>query len=269
MSRAHVAAGTDGPAYLLDGVAKGYGGVPALEDVSLRIEPGETVALVGPSGAGKTTLLRLCAGMLAPSTGALSLFGRSPSACATAELTRLVGIMQQRLDLVAQLSVKHNVQAGLLGRWGVLRSLASLILPLEEPAARDAVARVGIADKLTTRVAWLSGGEQQRVAVARLLVQDPQVLLVDEPVSSLDPARADDLVGLLAGLARESGRTLVASLHTPVLAARHFDRVVGLRDGRVAFDQPAHELSPETLDWLYRLLAPVDGTAEEPGAAAG
>jgi phosphonate transport system ATP-binding protein len=154
--------------------------------------------------------------------------------------------------------VRHNVQAGALGRWGLLRSAAALLLPLEHPPAREAVRRVGLSTVSATRVADLSGGEQQRVAIARLLVQDPAVLLADEPVASLDPARADQLLALLRGMADDDGRTLVASLHAPELARRHFDRVVGLRDGRIVFDLPPAQVTDDVLEGLYRLLAPVE-----------
>lgn len=250
----------------LEVVGVDFGSSTALDGVALTVRAGERVALVGPSGAGKTTLLRVIAGMVPPTRGRALLHGRPLDRMRPgAELTRLVGMIQQRLDLVPQLSVKHNVQAGLLGRWGLLRSLAALALPVEVPAARAAVRRVGIEHAFTRRVATLSGGEQQRVALARLLVQDPLVILADEPVSSLDPARAEDLLALLRALSEESGKTLVASLHVPDLARRHFDRIVGLRAGQVAFDLPAGEVGPDQLDSLYR-LQPVDGS---PGPGGG
>lgn len=258
------APGAPAPAWQLDRVTVAYGAVTAVREVSLRAEAGETVAMVGSSGAGKTTLLRVLAGLVTPSAGSVSLLG-APLAEQRRDLPRLVGMMQQRLDLVGHLSVKHNIQAGALGRWGVLRSLAALLLPLEHPPARAAAERTGIADKLGVRVSRLSGGEEQRVALARLLVQDPAVMLADEPVSSLDPARAHDVVALLCALAREEGRTLVASLHTPDLARAHFDRVVGLRGGRVAFGLPAGELTDERLHGLYRVLGPAE--PDEPGGA--
>lgn len=249
----------------LDGVTVTYGASVALRDVSLRVAGGETVALVGSSGAGKTSLLRVLAGLVTPSHGSATLLGH-PVGERREDLPQLVGMMQQRLDLVSQLCVKHNIQAGALGRWGLLRSLAALLLPLEHPPARVAAQRTGIADKLGVRAAHLSGGEAQRVALARLLVQDPAVMLADEPVASLDPARAHDLIGLLCALAREGHRTLVASLHAPDLARAHFDRVIGLREGRIAFDLRSAEVTDDKLDSLYRLLGPVDGDVDAHGA---
>lgn len=136
----------------------------------------------------------------------------------------------------------------------MLRSLAALVLPLEYPPARDVAARLGLGELFGQRVAELSGGEAQRVALARLLVQDP------EPVASVDPALADELLALLCELARVHGRTVVASLHAPELARRHFDRVVGLRRGEVAFDLPAGQVSGDILGELYgRPVAAGDG----------
>ena len=246
----------------LDDVTVAFGGRTVLGPVDLAVPAGSAVALVGPSGAGKTTLLRVLAGQLAPTTGAVALAGRDLASLRDrTELPGLVGLLPQRLDLVPQLSVRHNVQAGALGRWGVLRSLAALLLPLEHPPVAEAVRRVGLSELSAARVADLSGGEQQRAALARLLVQDPSLLLADEPVASLDPTRADQLLALLRGRAGEDGRTLVASLHSPELARRHFDRVLGLRDGQVVFDLPPASLTADVLEPLYRLLTPVDGAA--------
>lgn len=243
----------------LDEVTVSYRGRTAVGPVSLRIAAGETVALVGPSGAGKTSLLRVLAGQLAPTTGRVRIGGADPSQLrGRSALPRVVGLVPQRLDLIPQLSVKHNVQAGALGRWGVLRSLAALLLPLEYPPARERADRLGLGERFHQRVAELSGGEQQRVALARLLVQDPQVLLVDEPVAALDPTLADDLLALLRELARVQGRTLVASLHTPDQARRHLDRVVGMRDGLVTFDLPSDQVDADVLRRLYRAAGPVD-----------
>ncbi|MEX0761095.1 MAG: ATP-binding cassette domain-containing protein [Dehalococcoidia bacterium] len=255
-------------AYQARDLSKVYSGTRALQGVTLTVDRGETVALVGPSGAGKTTLLRLMAGMLPPSGGQIHVLGRPLGRLRPGkELTGLVGMMQQRLDLVPQLSVRNNVEAGLLGRWSLLRSLAGLVLPVEHPGARAAIERVGLGAKRHDRVARLSGGEQQRVALARVLVQDPAVILADEPVASLDPALAEDLLTLLTDIAKESGRTVIASLHSPDLARRHFARVVGLRDGAVAFDVSARDLTDSLLESVYRLPAGSNGRAAVPGAA--
>jgi len=242
------------PMFELTKVTKRYPGTVALEDLSLRIEPGEIVALVGPSGAGKTSLLNLLAAVILPDQGEVRIAGQASQRLrAGRDLSRLVGIMHQQFDLVAPLPVVHNVLAGRLGEWGLLYSIFSLLFPRDVDRVREALARVGIADKLYERTSNLSGGEQQRVALARLLVQQPRAILADEPVASLDPARAADLIAMLTDIARGGGHTLVASLHTVKLALDHFTRIVALRDGCIYFDRPASEVSPHDLDQLYAL----------------
>jgi phosphonate transport system ATP-binding protein len=220
----------------------------------LIIGPGERVALAGPSGSGKTTLLYLLAGIIQPDEGELTIGGRSLSRLRPGrELAQLVGLIHQQYDLVPHLPVVHNVLAGRLSEWSLFRSMVSLVWPQERHLAEEALARMGIADKLYERTSNLSGGEQQRVAIARLLVQSSRIVLADEPVSSLDPARADDLLRLLAGLAGDSGKTLVASLHSPFLMRKYFSRVIGLREGRLQFDTPSSDLDEAVLERLYDL----------------
>jgi phosphonate transport system ATP-binding protein len=239
---------------MLDGVSRRYGETLAVDNVSLAVPSGQSVVLVGPSGAGKTTLLRLMAGAVKPDAGGVSLHGHDLAELSPGrELAGLVGIVAQQYDLVANLSVLQNVLAGRLGSWRLWRSLLSLVAPREKPVAMQALTRVGIAERAYRRASQLSGGEQQRVAIARVLVQNPEVVLADEPVASLDPARAEDVLGLLKGVARESGKTLVASMHAVELAAKHFDRLVGVRDGRVQFDAAPDEVTPAMLDALYEL----------------
>jgi phosphonate transport system ATP-binding protein len=242
------------PAFRADGLARRYGDRVALAPLSLTIERGETVALVGPSGAGKTTLLHLLAGITEPTSGSVQVLG-TPLAQLGAGRARAerIGVMHQRLDLVPNLAVVHNVLAGNLGRWGLARSLASLISPRETGAARDALRRVGLEGRLRERTSRLSGGEQQRVALARLLVQNPHALLADEPVSSLDPARAEALVQVLVRMAVEGGHTLVSSLHAVELATAYFGRVIGLRHGAVVFDRAAAAVTRADLARLYAL----------------
>ncbi len=236
----------------IEGLSHRHGTRTAVDNVSFSIERGQMVALVGQSGAGKTTLLRIITGMIEPSSGSVELLGRDPGKISDlAERTRLVGMMQQRLDLVSQLSARHNVDAGMLGRWNLLKSLAYLALPFTHPPSMAALASVGLEARANERVSRLSGGEQQRVALARVLVQDPQVIVADEPVASLDPDLASDLLGLLRKIATERDRTVIASIHDPVLASRHFDRVIGVREGGVQFDVPAEALTREMLGQLY------------------
>jgi phosphonate transport system ATP-binding protein len=238
----------------LDGVRKRYGGLAAVDGVSLAVAQGQTVALVGPSGAGKTTLLRLMAGSLAPDDGVVRLHGRNIGALTPGrELAGLVGIVAQQYDLVPNLSALQNVLAGHLGSWSLWRSLLSLVAPRDKLLAMRALERFGVADQAYQRAGLLSGGEQQRVAIARVLVQDPAVVLADEPVASLDPARAADVLQLLTGIARDNGKTLMASMHAVELAMGHFDRLVGVRDGTVRFDAAPSAVTEAMLVNLYAL----------------
>ncbi len=257
------------PAIELLRVSKSYDGRRALKDVSLKVSRGEALALVGPSGAGKTTMLRLMAGMLDQNKGEVLLHGRPVAGLRSRSVRAdLVGMVQQRLDLVPQLSVLHNVQAGMLGSWSLGRSLLGLVSPRTSPEVQATLSRVGLGDKSKVRVDRLSGGEQQRVALGRLLVQNPQVVLADEPVASLDPALAEEMIQLLSNLARRDGKTLVVSLHTPQLARDHFDRIVGLREGSIAFDMPMNDLDSGTLAALYERVALPPSRTPVPGAAA-
>jgi phosphonate transport system ATP-binding protein len=240
----------------LRGVSVSYGGLPALSDVDLHVRAGERVALVGPSGAGKSTLLRLCTGTVRPATGEVEVLGQQVSRLSAGPLAavrRRVGTVHQRLHLVGPLRVVHNVNAGHLGRWSRWRALTSLVRPREVEVARDALAALGIADKLLVRTDRLSGGEQQRVALARVLVQDPDLVLADEPVSSLDPMRADEVMRLLCETVTTPDRALLVSLHDFDLAVRRCDRVVGLRQGRIVFDLAAGEVDDRLRDQLYTL----------------
>jgi phosphonate transport system ATP-binding protein len=247
------------PIFLLRGVGKSFGDFTALSDVELRIEAGEQVALIGPSGAGKSTLIGLLNGTLQPSAGQVRVLGQDLAQLAPRQRRRLqsqLGTIYQQFQLIANLRVIHNVNAGHLGRWSTLRALVSLLWPLEVETAAAALARVGVADKLYQRTGLLSGGEQQRVALARVLVQDPRAILADEPIASLDPERARELMDLLRDLGAQSGKTLVASLHSVEYARSHFGRVVALRQGRICFDGPPAALTPELVEAIYLISRP-------------
>lgn len=242
------------PLVVVEGVTKSFPRVRALESIGFSIQAGERVALVGPSGSGKTTLLNLLSGTAQPDAGHLSVAGRSLShSLPRRELASLVGIIHQQLDLVPQLPVVHNVLAGRFGQWGMFRSLLSLAWPQDFQLAGSALEQMGIAEKAQERTSHLSGGEQQRVAIARVMVQSPRLVLADEPVASLDPARADEIMHLLVDLTEDSGRALIASIHTTELVQRYFTRVIGLRDGQLQFDMPSAEMNQAILADLYDL----------------
>ena len=215
---------------------------------------GERVAVVGRSGAGKSTLLAVANGAVPPSAGEVRVLGADPGALRGRQLRRLrarVGTVHQHLELVDRLRVVHNVNAGRLGSWPASRAAWSLVSPQGLPEVLDALEQVELADRVFERTDRLSGGQRQRVAVARLLVQRPELVLADEPVSALDPSLADRVLGLLAGLAADRGGALVAALHDPALALRHCTRVVGLVAGRVVLDAPAASMSAGDLADFY------------------
>jgi phosphonate transport system ATP-binding protein len=210
--------------------------------------------VVGPSGAGKSTLVGLANGAVAPTAGAVQVLGADPAALRGRALRALrsrVGTVHQHLELVGQLRVVHNVNAGRLGSWPAHRAAWSLVRPQRLPEVLEALERVGLADRVFERTDRLSGGQLQRVAVARLLLQRPELVLADEPASALDPSLADRVLGLLAGLATDRGGALVAALHDPALALRHCTRVVGLVAGRVVLDAPAGAVSVGDLADFY------------------
>lgn len=235
-------------------ISKVYERQIALSSLSLTIKKGEIVALIGPSGAGKTTLLNILATVLKPDGGNILLDGIAiENYKGVKALAKKIGIIRQKFDLVGSLPVIHNVLAGRLKDWGFFKSLISLIFPQDRELAIEALRRVGLKDKVYERTCNLSGGEQQRVAMARLLVQNPEVVLADEPISSLDPARAEDILFILINIAKEEGQTLVASLHSVEYARKYFSRIIALREGKIYFDLPAEKVTDEDLKELYNL----------------
>ena len=237
-----------------DGISKRFGLVQALAPASVTIDRGERVALAGPSGSGKTTLLYLMAGIIQPDAGKLFLIGQDLARQRPGKVKAgLVGLIPQQYDLVPHLSVLHNVLAGRLGQWSLFRSMISLVWPQDLQVAEAALAKMGIDDKIYERTSHLSGGEQQRVAIARLMVQGSRLILADEPVSSLDPVRAEDTLDVLTTLAGGSGKALVASIHSPLLMRKHFTRVMGRRPARSALVPPAAQVTARVLERLYDL----------------
>jgi phosphonate transport system ATP-binding protein len=229
-------------------------GTVAVDDVTLDIQLGERVAVIGPSGAGKTTLFRLLNATLRPTSGSLWFDGLDLERLSNRRLRHLrrrIGTVYQQHNLVPQLRVIHNVLAGCLGRWSLPKAVFSLISPQERAVALGALEQVGIPEKLYTRTAHLSGGQQQRVAIARVLVQEPDVILADEPVSSVDPTLGRTIMELLVQLAERHRKTLVANLHAVSFALDFFPRVIGFRQGRIAFDLPSAAVTDRVLAELY------------------
>ena len=226
----------------------------AVDGVSLAIAQGERVALIGPSGAGKTTLLRVMGAALRPSAGHVALLAADPWTLRPPALRALrarIGQVHQAPPIPPRLRLVTAVRAGRAGKWGMGQALRSWFAPADVAGAARALGRLGLADRLFDRCDQLSGGQLQRVAVARTLYQAPELLLADEPVSALDAATADAVLRELSAYADEAGATFVASLHAVELALRRFPRVVGVRAGRVMFDLPAAEVTPDRLRALY------------------
>ncbi len=230
------------------------GAAPALQALSLQVAAGEQVAVIGPSGAGKTSLLQVMACAMPPSAGHLRLDGTDPWTLPRPALQRLRGqllLAPQVPPLPPRQRVVTAVLAGRLPALGAWASLRSLFYPGDIPAAHAALARFDLADKLFDRVDRLSGGERQRVGLARALVAPATLWLVDEPLSALDPTRARQAIASLVQEAAARRITLVATLHQVEVALAQFPRVIGLRDGALAFDLPAAQVSPQHLARLY------------------
>jgi phosphonate transport system ATP-binding protein len=233
---------TAGVHFQLQGVTVAYGNCRALDCIDVDIAPGEAVALVGPSGAGKSTFLGLLNGTVRPTRGTVTVDEHVLGELSASELRGVradIGFIHQDLALVPNLRVVQNVLAGRLGRISFLQGLRDVIFP-----SRDCIVdvyeildRVGIPEKVYEPVHRLSGGQRQRVAIARALYQRPRALLADEPVSSVDPARARDAVALLMEISRERHLTLCMSLHNLGLAREFFPRLIGLRGARIVFDR--------------------------------
>ncbi len=248
----------------------------ALRGLSLHIAQGEQVAVIGPSGAGKTTLLHLLACALPPSSGHLRLDDKDPWTLKRARLHHLRGslfLAPQVPPLPPRQRVVTAVLAARLPHIGLWQSLRSLVYPTGIAQAEAALERFDLADKLFERVDRLSGGERQRVGLARVLLAQASLILVDEPLSALDPTRAHQAIAALTLAARECGASLVTTLHHVDMALAHFPRIIGLRDGELAFDLPAIEVTPERLRTLYaqhldELTAPVAVAAFESAAPA-
>lgn len=211
----------------LQGETVTYNDFIALEDISLQIQPGEKVAIIGPSGAGKTTLLR-------------TLYQIKPDDCA---------FIHQHHSLVPQLSSFHNIYMGRLDIHSNLQNLRTLVKPKQNDIddISEITDTLGITDKLWTKVGNLSGGQRQRVGIGRALYRGGKILMADEPVSSLDMKQGREIVKLITDL----GHTVISALHFVELSLEFFDRIVGLRHQKVLFDLPSVEVTQARLDALY------------------
>jgi phosphonate transport system ATP-binding protein len=229
------------------GLRKDYpGAARALDGVDLDIAPGEFVALIGPSGAGKSTLLRCLNGLVTPTAGEVRIGDDVVTGASPETLRRVrarIGFVFQQFNLQRRLTVIENTLLGGLARASRWRSLVGWFEAAEVSRANAILTRVGLEGLSDRRVDTLSGGQQQRVAIARALLQEPAVVLADEPMSSLDPALAHTVMEFLRRINEEDGITVVTSLHVLELAQAYGRRVIGLTRGRVVHDGP-----PDSLD---------------------
>ncbi|OYT99129.1 MAG: phosphonate ABC transporter [Burkholderiales bacterium PBB1] len=233
----------------------------ALRGLSLQIRRGEQLALIGSSGAGKTSLLQALACAVPPLAGTLTLFGADPWMLSTGARQRLRGrlfLAPQVPPLPPRQRVVTAVLAGRLPAQSLWASVRTLWSPREAGLAQAALAAMDLSDKLWERVDRLSGGERQRVGLARALVADAELWLIDEPLSALDPARAEQVIDSLTAAARSANRTLVCTLHQIEVARRRFPRIVALRDGVIVYDGAASAFTDAQVRALYGARGLVD-----------
>ncbi|MHC1725474.1 MAG: phosphonate ABC transporter ATP-binding protein [Syntrophobacteraceae bacterium] len=243
----------------ITGLNKSFGGRRALDNVSLEVNEGEFVALIGASGSGKSTLLRHITGFIPGDRHSVSRI------CVGSKVVQQggrilrhvrgvraeVGFIFQQFNLVGRLPLITNVLAGILFRVPLWRSLLRWFKKEEIAEGLAALRQVGMADYAWQRTSTLSGGQQQRAAIARSLVQKAGVILADEPIASLDPESARNVMEILTRINREQGRTIIVSLHQVEMALRYCPRVIALQDGRLVYDGPSAALNREMLCCLY------------------
>ena len=254
-----------------------YGRNVVLSIEQLQVNRGEHVSIIGPSGAGKTTLLRTIKGYVRPSGGKVEVLGLNWTLChraARRRVQRRIGLIFQQFHIVPRLTVLENVLCGRLGTTRRWASLLGRFTPEDREVAWRAICEVGLQRQVHQRVDTLSGGQQQRVAIARVVAQQPEVILADEPVSSLDPMRGAEVLTLLRDVTTHHQATLILVLHQPALAKQFSNRVVGLGDGGVVFDDPPSKLTDARLEEIYHGRSPVplhrgDSGSGEPMALVG
>jgi phosphonate transport system ATP-binding protein len=239
-----------------DNLTKVYerGQVVALKNVSFTVDKGEFLVIIGLSGSGKSTLLRCINRLIEPTSGRILVDGVDVTKLSSARIRRVrrkIGMIFQHFNLIKRSSVITNVLSGRLGYTPVWRSLLGLFTRADKEAALRNLARVGLQDKAYARADELSGGQQQRVGIARALMQDPDLLLTDEPVSALDPATSHSVMQYLEQMNKEDGVTVLASLHFLSLARRYGTRIIALKDGQLMFDGDPSEIDEAKFKEIY------------------
>ena len=256
----------------IERLVKRYGGgAPVLKDLDLAVEGASMVAIIGSSGAGKSTLLRCINRLVEPTSGSITLNGVELTHLKGRELRlarRRIGMVFQGFNLVDRLTVMENVQSGRLGYISTWAAVTRRYPRADIRRAYDLMERVGIAQYASTRADSLSGGERQRVGVVRALMQEPEILLADEPTASLDPKTSEAIMGLMRDLARELNLPVLINIHNVTEARQYADRIVGMRYGRIIFDGLPKALDEEAMEAIYAGSLAADRAASAPAAAA-
>ncbi len=223
----------------------------ALKDVSFKIKKGEFVVILGPSGSGKTTLLRTINGLIHPTSGTVSVMEADVNPKTLSRIRKKTGMIFQQFNLVKNLSVINNVLSGSLGSFQNWKSGFYISPKTIRLKALEVIDRVGLLDKAYHRADRLSGGQQQRVGIARALMQEPDILLADEPIASLDPMISFNILSLLRKICLEDNITVLCSLHQVDFALRFAQRIVGLAEGKIVMDEEAKNLTTEYIKKIY------------------
>ncbi|MGF1631383.1 MAG: phosphonate ABC transporter ATP-binding protein [Kiloniellaceae bacterium] len=249
----------------IQNLTKTFGATCAVKQVSLEIPEGQMVGIIGRSGAGKSTLLRLVNRLLEPSSGSIAFHGTTVTGLKGRALLAWradCAMIFQQFNLVNRLDVLTNVLVGRINRHGPLSSLAKHFTAAERALAIAALDRLDLADQALQRADTLSGGQQQRVAIARAMLQDPKVILADEPIASLDPRNATRVMEALSAINREEGLTVLCNLHTLDTARNYCDRIVGMAAGEVVFDGRPESLTKAAVQRIYGTAGAEEEIAE-------
>lgn len=236
-------------------------GTQGLKDINVNIKEGEFVVIVGLSGAGKSTFIRSINRLVTPTEGELLVDGENILDYSGKDLRKLrtkVGMIFQNYNLVKRSTVMKNVISGRLGHTGTLKSIMNMYSKEDMTLAYESLKRVNIEEKLYSRADQLSGGQQQRVSIARVLTQQPKVVLADEPVASLDPPTSHQVMKYLKKINQEDNITTIVNLHFIDMAMEYADRIIGMRAGEIVFDGPTSEVDERTFEEIYGRPIKVD-----------
>lgn len=247
---------SDAPVIMsVDNIDKAYSGKKkVLKDVTFDIRQGEVLSIIGPSGAGKSTLLRVINRMIEPSDGRITFQGKETLSMKGKELRSMrtdIGMIFQHYNLVDKLSVFENVLHGLLGYKNSLQGIFSLYSEAEKERAIEIISELGIEEQIYKRCDELSGGQKQRVGIARALIQDPKIILCDEPIASLDPNASKVIMEYLRRISRERDITIIVNLHQLDAAKQYSDRIIGLNDGNIVYNGAPDAIDSDAISRIY------------------